>query len=219
MKKVLVAAILGLAVVANVKGQGQIRLYNYTFGTVLANEIKYGTGSGGTVGTSVTAATPFTVGVYYAVGNVASTVNLAMAGDTSANGSSAGWGLALATGTGATSFGPIGGSFVNNQAGQFGTPDNLSLGTAGQFPGTGDQPVTLVVVAYNGANYEASTIRGHSAAFTLTAANVAGNSFVLDTGSAMPGFSVSAVAPIPEPSTFALAGLGLAGLLIFRRRK
>ena len=27
------------------------------------------------------------------------------------------------------------------------------------------------------------------------------------------------VTPIPEPSTFALAGLGLAGLLIFRRRR
>lgn len=33
-----------------------------------------------------------------------------------------------------------------------------------------------------------------------------------------PGFAVSAEI-IPEPSTFALAGLGLAGLLLFRRRK
>lgn len=33
-----------------------------------------------------------------------------------------------------------------------------------------------------------------------------------------PGFAVSADI-IPEPSTFALAGLGLAGLLLFRRRK
>jgi hypothetical protein len=27
------------------------------------------------------------------------------------------------------------------------------------------------------------------------------------------------IIPVPEPSTFALAGLGLAGLVIFRRRK
>jgi hypothetical protein len=32
-----------------------------------------------------------------------------------------------------------------------------------------------------------------------------------------PGFQV--VAPIPEPSTFVLAGLGIASLLLFRRRK
>ncbi len=34
----------------------------------------------------------------------------------------------------------------------------------------------------------------------------------------LPGFTVGQTV-IPEPSTFALAGLGLAGLLIFRRRK
>ena len=36
----------------------------------------------------------------------------------------------------------------------------------------------------------------------------------------MQGFGVSSgVSPVPEPSTFALAGLGAAALLIFRRRK
>jgi hypothetical protein len=35
----------------------------------------------------------------------------------------------------------------------------------------------------------------------------------------MPGFSVFNAVAVPEPSTFALAGLGLASLLIFRRRK
>jgi hypothetical protein len=33
------------------------------------------------------------------------------------------------------------------------------------------------------------------------------------------GFNGLVLAPIPEPSTFALAGLGAAALLIFRRRK
>lgn len=33
------------------------------------------------------------------------------------------------------------------------------------------------------------------------------------------GFVLSPLVPVPEPSTFALAGLGLAGLLAFRRRK
>jgi len=33
------------------------------------------------------------------------------------------------------------------------------------------------------------------------------------------GFTLSNVAPTPEPSTMALSGLGLASLLVFRRRK
>jgi hypothetical protein len=35
----------------------------------------------------------------------------------------------------------------------------------------------------------------------------------------MPSIILSGAAPVPEPSTFALAGLGAAALLIFRRRK
>jgi hypothetical protein len=35
----------------------------------------------------------------------------------------------------------------------------------------------------------------------------------------MPSIVLSGAAPVPEPSTFALAGLGAAALLIFRRRK
>lgn len=36
---------------------------------------------------------------------------------------------------------------------------------------------------------------------------------------AMKGFSTFNIIPVPEPSSFALAGLGAAALLIFRRRK
>jgi len=41
--------------------------------------------------------------------------------------------------------------------------------------------------------------------------------FVIDKGTG--AFNGLVLAPIPEPSTFALAGLGAAALLIFRRRK
>jgi hypothetical protein len=38
-------------------------------------------------------------------------------------------------------------------------------------------------------------------------------------GSGLTGFNLSPVAPVPEPTSMALAGLGAAALLIFRRRK
>lgn len=38
-------------------------------------------------------------------------------------------------------------------------------------------------------------------------------------GSQVPGWVLTQVSAVPEPTTFALAGLGLASLLIFRRRK
>jgi len=205
MKKTLVAAIIGLAATASVMAQGKISLYNYQFNTILPNEIKYGAGSGGTLGASVASSTPFQIGFYYALGDQTAAINGAMAGDggngLSFTGSMTSGGVTVLIG-------------ADGQAGQFAGP-NVNIGTAGQFPGTGDQLVTLVAFAYNGANYATSLVRGHSTAWTVTAANVNGTSFV-PTFSGMQGFSVSAV---PEPSTFALAGLGLASLLIFRRRK
>jgi len=38
-------------------------------------------------------------------------------------------------------------------------------------------------------------------------------------GTPVGGFSLFSVTPVPEPTTFALAGLGAAALVIFRRRK
>jgi hypothetical protein len=38
-------------------------------------------------------------------------------------------------------------------------------------------------------------------------------------GTAFQSFNLYTIATVPEPSTFALAGLGAAALLIFRRRK
>ncbi len=205
MKKALVAAILGLAAVTSVKAQGLIRLYNYTTDPGIANPIVYGANSGGTLGQGVSAG-GFTVGMYYFIGNNAAAVNSSFDG----SGYDVAWtgqnGLVLATGANATT--PLG----DFQPGEYSQVNNFQLGAAQ----TSDFVVTVVVVAYNGADYASSLIRGHSQAFNLTAAYVAGFSIPPDTGSAMPGFAVIGV---PEPSTFALAGLGLAGLLIFRRRK
>jgi len=208
MKKALVSAILGLAAVASVQAQGLIRLYNYTTDPGIANPIVYGALSGGTLGANVLGTANMTVGIYYVVGSVVSTVNASFDGSgrdvawTSLNGLAA-----ITAGNNGTT--PLG----DFQAGEFSAANPATVGTTQ----TADFTVTCVVVAYdNVAGYAASNVRGHSTAFTLSAAYTLGSSFTPDTGASMPGFAVIGV---PEPSTFALAGVGLAGLLIFRRRK
>ena len=107
--------------------------------------------------------------------------------------------------------GPITEANQDNGAGIFDAGTINITGTAG---GT----FSFVAVAYTGAaSYTAALSApagwvGNSAVFQgnlVTGANPPNTT-------AIPTFSV---APVPEPSTFALAGLGLAGLLIFRRRK
>jgi hypothetical protein len=82
-------------------------------------------------------------------------------------------------------------------------------------PYTAGTLVYFEVIAYQtGQTYASSTIRGHSASF----------SEVLATGAIQPG-TMDAMAPfsvftaVPEPTTMALGGLGLASLLLFRRKQ
>lgn len=69
-----------------------------------------------------------------------------------------------------------------------------------------------------GATYDAATIKGASALFVVNAIggslNPAPNLVGLTSFNLTGGGTV-----VPEPSTFALVGLGTAALLIFRRRK
>jgi len=201
MKRKLIVAILGismLAPIASVHAQGNINLYNYDSLGPVANLITYGAGSGGTVGQGI-AGPGWTVGMYVALGDIASTVNVSFSGVN--YGIITGMGP-QATGAGATT--PLG-DFL---PGQYSSMVEYNTGF------TGGSVVTVVVVAYNGANYDTSTLRGHSQAFTMTTSIAP--EFAPLTGSFMDGFAIPA---IPEPSVFALAGLGLAGLLIFRRRR
>lgn len=198
MKKTLVSAILGLAAIASVQAQGVVTLYNYG-----VSHINYGVvNAGGAIGTGIvdpdTVSGNWNVGLYYALASTtsASAANAAMTGD-------GGFGLIplLTLGTGV--------AVLNGTPGEFGP---LSSGAMTGVAGGAN--ATVVIVAWQGAgNYNAASVRGHSAAFTIQA--VVAPSTPNDVGPLMGSFNVYAV---PEPSTFALAGLGLAGLLIFRRR-
>jgi len=81
------------------------------------------------------------------------------------------------------------------------------------IPGYSSGPVSFIVQAYHGASYAAGDWKGQSAAFTVPS---------IATGLTTPGDLVGMqafVVTVPEPSIFALAGLGAAGLMAFRRKK
>jgi hypothetical protein len=100
-------------------------------------------------------------------------------------------------------------------AGRFG-PSTLTTGTDVAAQGN----VWLMAVAWNGgeATYGAITVpatsyAGYSAVWSQATGGGA-NGPVSTTG-----FAGLQLLPVPEPSTIALAGLGAASLLLFRRRK
>jgi len=199
MKKTLVASILGLATAVSVLGQSRIQLDTYASSPIGGPYplIRYGNGSPGPLGAPITGG--LTVGFYY------STTSASFEGATTQGGANfnvPGGSFVLATGTGSTT------TIGNPGAGYF------SSGLEFTIPGT-VSPAYIVVVAYTGASYAAAEFRGHSSVFSV-APNTTAFGPAPGFGSAMSGFSV---VQVPEPSTFALAGLGLASLLIFRRRK
>ncbi len=195
MKKLLVASILGLAVLDSpVCAQGRIQLYNYN----AANLITYGPFAGHPVGDPVVG---YNVGMYYFVGDIAATVNAAFI--PGFGGDAMPMIMILATGSGATAV--LGANGF--PAGIYGSSETFLVpgGSAGSV-------VTTVVVAYNGASYGSSNIRGHSQAFTMVAGT---STSAPSTGDYMNGFQV--VTSLPEPTSFTLVGLGLAALW-WRRR-
>jgi hypothetical protein len=193
MKKSLLIAVLGLtASVASSFGQGFIAFSSYS-----ANNNAGATTSlfgGGLVPAGYTAS------LYYFIGTVADPVNNANANSIS----SLPTGLtALAT----TS------QFLDGAA------QGYFSGGIVTIPGYASGPVTFEVVAYNGSDYASSAIRGRSGSFTMNSIATAGLPvpFLGDNGQSMPNFFV---APVPEPTTLALAGLGgLASLVAFRRKQ
>jgi hypothetical protein len=218
MKRTILAAIVGVAAVVATSssyGQGRINLNNYTGS---GNQILYGGGantiSGTTVGYGLVNGSFFngaagnitwTVGFYYALGDVTASVAVDPTGF--ADPSTLGGGLGFATGapgdTTVIGHGPGGGYFSSSS-------DGIINGwTAGS--------VTFEVVAYSGVDYASSPYRGHSAAFLLTPADSTSTApRISNFNGGMPSFSVFSV---PEPSTFALAGFGAAVLLFYRRWK
>jgi hypothetical protein len=202
MKKALVAAILGIALnITASHGQGYIIMQNYKLvggTTPVYSGITYGTSGGAKTGQFVGAASGFKVDLLFSLDG-GTTFNLAAGSQTPIFGTSA-----------------DGGTPTTDGAGSF-------LGPTVTIPGYTSGNATFEVRAFNGASYGAAgSYNGISAPFTIAG---------LNTNPALPsgdllnlnGTTVQGLQPfvvnIPEPSIFALAGLGAAGLMAFRRKK
>jgi len=203
MKKILVASILGIVATASQsKAQGVINFDSYACDNGAGAIATYGsnTGQSGPIG-------GFTAALYYSLGD---------ATDSGNNANLVGGGLTLLTQAAsgqATYPTAIGGGYFS--------------GPAVTIPGFTSGDVTFEVVAYNGASYANSAVRGKSGSFIEVSAPANVGLGTPATGvvpagnpsnefANMPNFQVFAV---PEPTTIAIAGLGMAGLLALRRRK
>jgi hypothetical protein len=204
-----VAALLSTAVSA--RAVGFIDLDNYSqFG----GQITYGGGFGGvTPGTGLQNSGPngpWTVGLYYALGDLTGSIPSDPTGvaDPSTLGP-----LTLLTGS-------AGDTTTFNVPG---APGYFAATNSAVISGYSSGLVTFMAVVYNGSSYDSSILRAHSATFTMALATGTqlppdiSSGTLTDPGSVgMPTFSVYI---IPEPSAFALAGVGLTVLVAFRPRR
>jgi len=201
MKKILVASILGIvatvATVNKAQAQGFVYFGNYTGGGATAPVTYSGAASGGFVN-GETIGNGFTAELLYSYGaNLGTTYSdtgitatfIANSGDTVANG------------------GGLFGGFANQVT----------------IPGYTSGAADFIVQVFNGSSYANSAIRGQSGVVGISVLATAANQ--LPTGGLMSdngnvtapltAFTVS----VPEPTTFALAGLGAAALMAIRRKK
>jgi len=211
MKKSLILGILGLAAtVVPSFGQGIIILDNYNTGgpniTYGANVAADGVSGHAlaTPGAAINVNNAWTVGLYWVAGNQVANVTP----DGTGIATPSGGGLTLGAGSGSTAI--IDGALAFNTPGQF------LAGSTFTTPGVAaGGTITVELIAYSGASYSAASYRGHGTAFTMTVADPTGAPNAVGTAMGS-GFSVL---PVPEPSIFALSGLGGAFLMLIRRKK
>ena len=221
MKKLI--TILGLCLAATlIHAQGYIAMNGSAAG-VKTNTGSFYTQVSGTSGNiSSQSVSPF--GYYFALLFTTSTN-----GFTSMAPTNSGWSLATLNGGGAlfATNGVIAGSVAgNNTSG--GVQVNMVNGTAFKVELVGwsaslGTDITTVLGEYSSGSWNANGYFGYTTVGTMTPAAAAGGGdpSLFSTTWANNTMTLWSVAPVgvPEPSTMALAALGGASLLLFRRRK
>lgn len=204
MKKALVAAILGIALnVTTSHAQGFVIMENYKVvsGTPVFSGVTYAPGTA-KAGQFVGAASGFKADLLFSLTGQPGSFALVAGSQTAFFGTSA-----------------DGGTPTTDGAGSF-------LGPNVTIPGYTSGSVSFIVEAFNGSSYAQSLANnlftGQSAVFSINGLQTnpllpAGDllNIVGQTPTGLQPFVVN----VPEPSIFALAGLGAAGLMAFRRKK
>jgi hypothetical protein len=201
MKKSVLLGLASLAVAVSSYGQGSVNFQNYNFGATSLNApVTFGVTAapGGKAGTAgVRVGSEFSADLQFSLdgGATFSTLTAAQSGN-------AAYPAAFAFGAGAD-------GDAGNFAGYF-------FGNPVTIPGYSSGAVTFIIDAWTGGSSYANATqwRGQSTPFTLAS---------IATGTAPPtdfaGLNAFVVNPVPEPTVFALAGIGAAALMIVRRKK
>jgi len=205
MKKLLVASILGLSAVASTSyGQGLIHFANYFSSS--SPLITYASANVPAGKANLAVGSSFQAQLGYFIGSTADPLQLTwLTFVNGGNSSPVVFGLGNTVNDGDAGLG----------AGWF---DGGSVSIPGINAGNAGN-ITFAVRVFNGGSWAAGTVEGQSSLFT-GGAQATSSSPVPDLPQGgWQNFTVTNVAAVPEPSMFALAGLGSAALLIFRRRK
>jgi len=220
MKKIIAILSLAVGVYSSSQAQGLVSVYN--IGGVYANHTNSalsvydgGTGNGGVSGLASTAANGF----YYAL--LIATNAFSVAPSPSLNPTSTEWSAAMMAtnylvGGGIRGSGGSGGVAISGWAG--GQTNYIELVGWSSSLGTTWSQVASQVAS---GSFTASGFFGVSSLAYVTAATSPSPATSIFGGTGLAsGVTMYAVTTsVPEPSTMALAGLGGAALLLFRRRK
>jgi len=206
MKKSVLLGIIGVGVgVATSYGQGTVLFNNYQSSSSLT--VKYAASgvpagkAGLTVGGSFAAELGFFNGV------ASSTAQLTMIAASLTY-----FGIDNGPGPSAD---PDGAPYT----GWYGGP-TINLQAYGWTPGQAGQTVTFDVFAFNNGSLGAATVAGSSGLFQATETSTAGYQLLPPVPMyGTPGGSFTVASAVPEPTTMALGGLGLAALMLFRRKQ
>ena len=198
MKKSIFIAVLGLSAgIASSYGQGFVAFSSY-----LANG-----GAGATTKNFLTSAllpAGYTATLYYALGTVSDPVNENSQASITSPISAA---FTLVAGSGAE---------YDNSGGATGAPGlGYFDGATLQIPTYVSGPITFEIWASNASGL----IVGRSGSFTDSSIAGPGLPVTVTGDNAVGGMPNFLVAPVPEPTTLALAGLGLASLVALRRKQ